>query len=465
MKGNELLDMMELIAPEYIEAAEAQPEITKVKPFIPWIKWAAAAFAVVISVAALAVIFTRPSATSTDNYSHNIYDPETERRSQPLDETLIEKLVEMGVDKETASKMTVGEYEDYMSSIQTQPEQSDSIGSSSGGSSEQTNQGAEDNAGHTGEKLYTAAQLEKINALGLTLDDVKTLNDMGFTVEDIVGMTKEKAGHLLITNAAEWDCCLTFSCSGYDYHKPAENVSADFAGTDWNWAFDGISAYLEENGKPVTGLINDGIKYKLVIKLKLDHKLDKYYGFSYVHKNQVKLNTKNQSSLSAKEFYSDGEYLIAKFELGKISLTYSALDFHIEGFSLGANTKDVIVTSDDDSVEILKSFIGFCYKENPDDKEYKVFRGEFKSGVQYGLLIGYVVPEGYVVNNHPTVTLYGADDKPVVADNAALCVGFVSDGRDMYLTAFHNMPILSEESDELAGDIDGDGKVTVSDAL
>ncbi|MBR5943188.1 MAG: hypothetical protein IKZ81_07610, partial [Clostridia bacterium] len=326
MKGNELLDKMELIAPEYIEAAEVLPEKNKIKSFKPWIKWAVAAFAVVISVAALVVLFAPTPSSPTDDYSHNIYDPETERRAQPLDESLIEKLVEMGVDKETASKMTVGEYEDYMSSLQADNEHSsqpEDYSSSSDGSSDRTNHGAEDN---TGEKHYTAAQLEKINALGLTFDDVKTLNDMGFTVEDIVGMTKEKADRLLTTNAAEWDCCLTFSYSGYDYHKPAENVSACFADTDWSWAFDGISAYLEENGKPVTGLINDGIKYKLVIKLKLDHKLDKYYGFSYVPKKQVKLYTKDQSSLSAKEFYSDGEYLIAKFELEKISLTYSVIE-------------------------------------------------------------------------------------------------------------------------------------------
>ncbi|MBR5769375.1 MAG: hypothetical protein IKX98_04635, partial [Clostridia bacterium] len=202
------------IGSDLIEAADEMParaKTTRLSVFAkkPWLKWAAVISAVVISAAALAVIFAQPSATPGDDYSHIIYDPETERRLQPLDESLIEKLVEMGVDKETASKMTVGEYEDYMSSLQADNEHSsqpEDYSSSSDGSSDRTNQGAEDNTAHTGEKHYTAAQLEKINALGLTLDDVKTLNDKGFTIDDIVGMTKEKAGNLLTTNAAEWDC-------------------------------------------------------------------------------------------------------------------------------------------------------------------------------------------------------------------------------------------------------------------
>ena len=438
MKGNELLDKMELIAPEYIEAAEVLPEKNKIKSFKPWIKWAVAAFAVVISVAALVVLFAPTPSSPTDDYSHNIYDPETERRAQPLDESLIEKLVEMGVDKETASKMTVGEYEDYMSSLQADNEHSsqpEDYSSSSDGSSDRTNHGAEDN---TGEKHYTAAQLEKINALGLTFDDVKTLNDMGFTVEDIVGMTKEKASRLLTTNAAEWDCCLTFSYSGYDYHKPAENVSACFADTDWSWAFDGISAYLEENGKPVTGLINDGIKYKLVIKLKLDHKLDKYYGFSYVPKKQVKLYTKDQSSLSAKEFYSDGEYLIAKFELEKISLTYSVIEFVQEGYALGADAGSISVISNTEGIEMYQPLVT-VYDEATGRK--KNYSGNLEENVEYGLMITFFVPDGYDVDTHAEVSLFGFGKKPLKSDGVVSQLVGWANGRDMYACYFV-LPVL-----------------------
>ena len=438
MKGNELLEKMELIAPEYIEAAEVLPEKNKIKSFKPWIKWAVAAFAVVISVAALVVLFAPTPSSPTDDYSHNIYDPETERRAQPLDESLIEKLVEMGVDKETASKMTVGEYEDYMSSLQADNEHSsqpEDYSSSSDGSSDRTNHGAEDN---TGEKHYTAAQLEKINALGLTFDDVKTLNDMGFTVEDIVGMTKEKASRLLTTNAAEWDCCLTFSYSGYDYHKPAENVSACFADTDWSWAFDGISAYLEENGKPVTGLINDGIKYKLVIKLKLDHKLDKYYGFSYVPKKQVKLYTKDQSSLSAKEFYSDGEYLIAKFELEKISLTYSVIEFVQEGYALGADAGSISVISNTEGIEMYQPLVT-VYDEATGRK--KNYSGNLEENVEYGLMITFFVPDGYDVDTHAEVSLFGFGKKPLKSDGVVSQLVGWANGRDMYACYFV-LPVL-----------------------
>ncbi|MBO4583546.1 MAG: hypothetical protein J5756_00600 [Clostridia bacterium] len=360
---------------------------------------------------------------------------------QPLDESLIEKLVEMGVDKETASKMTVGEYEDYMSSLQADNEHSsqpEDYSSSSDGSSDRTNQGAEDNTAHTGEKHYTAAQLEKINALGLTLDDVKTLNDKGFTIDDIVGMTKEKAGNLLTTNAAEWDCCLTFSYSGYDYHKPAENVSACFADTDWSWAFDGISAYLEENGKPVTGLINDGIKYKLVIKLKLDHKLDKYYGFSYVPKKQVKMNTKNQTSLPAKEYYSDGDYLIAKFELAPYESEYDTVGFTINGYSIGTNIDDITVIANMDGFGIHKFTQLYC-RENSNG-EYVAATGEIKAGWEYSLVIMYTVPEGTEVYFGADAILYGASKSPIVTNNGQNQI-MTHEGIPVYMTIFY-LPIL-----------------------
>ncbi|MBO4934805.1 MAG: hypothetical protein J5441_06545 [Clostridia bacterium] len=51
MRGNEMLDVLEFIAPEYIEAADELPDKTKIKAFKPWMKWAAAAVAIVVIAA------------------------------------------------------------------------------------------------------------------------------------------------------------------------------------------------------------------------------------------------------------------------------------------------------------------------------------------------------------------------------------------------------------------------------
>ena len=48
MRGNELLLKMELIAPEYIEAADEMPEKAEAIPFRPWIKWAVAAILIIV---------------------------------------------------------------------------------------------------------------------------------------------------------------------------------------------------------------------------------------------------------------------------------------------------------------------------------------------------------------------------------------------------------------------------------
>ncbi|MBO4584189.1 MAG: hypothetical protein J5756_03885 [Clostridia bacterium] len=48
MRGIELLEMMEFIDPEYIEAADALPEKTVITSFRPWMKWAVAAILIVV---------------------------------------------------------------------------------------------------------------------------------------------------------------------------------------------------------------------------------------------------------------------------------------------------------------------------------------------------------------------------------------------------------------------------------
>ncbi len=138
----------------------------------------------------------------------NLYEREMERRTQPLGEYHIEKLIEMGVGKEKASGMTVGEYEDYIYNLPMDDDYKAIIeyyGVSPEEYSDWTNMDAENYLYHingelkdeTDEKPFTDEQIEKVNALGLTLREFKSLMNMSFSIEDIVEMTQEDVNDIL----------------------------------------------------------------------------------------------------------------------------------------------------------------------------------------------------------------------------------------------------------------------------
>lgn len=227
----------------------------------------------------------------------------------------------------------------------------------------------------------------------------------------------------------EWDHILVFSYFGYDYHKSAENITADFEYTDWSWAFDGISAYLEADGEKVTGIIEDGVNYTLVIKLKIIPGIDERYGFSSIPKEQIKLF----DARSAEEYYSDGEYLIAKFALTPYEEAYDTVSFHIDGYALGTDVNDITVTADMEGFGIYESTELLC-KENA-YSDLETATGEIKMGVQYVLTIMYTIPEGTEVSFYADAVLYGAGDLPIV-NNSGQNQIITQDGTTVYMTCF-----------------------------
>ncbi len=70
MRGNELLEKMELIAPEYIEAADEAPEkTTRMSAFAqrPWMKWAVAAVLIIVIGVGTPVALNMMGAFRSDN--------------------------------------------------------------------------------------------------------------------------------------------------------------------------------------------------------------------------------------------------------------------------------------------------------------------------------------------------------------------------------------------------------------
>ena len=138
----------------------------------------------------------------------NLYEREMERRAQPLGEYHIEKLIEMGIGKEKANSMTVGEYEDYIYNLPMDDDRKaivERCGVSPEEYADWTNMDAENYFYHlngemkdkTDEKAFTDEQIEKVNALGLTLREFKSLMNMSFSIEDIVEMTQEDVNDIL----------------------------------------------------------------------------------------------------------------------------------------------------------------------------------------------------------------------------------------------------------------------------
>ena len=68
MRGIELLEMMEFIDPEYIEAADALPEKTVITSFRPWMKWAVAAILIVVIGVGTPVALNMMGVFRNENY-------------------------------------------------------------------------------------------------------------------------------------------------------------------------------------------------------------------------------------------------------------------------------------------------------------------------------------------------------------------------------------------------------------
>ena len=257
----------------------------------------------------------------------------------------------------------------------------------------------------------------------------------------------------------EWDHYLVFGKNGYGYNKPAEEISVYFKNTEWEWAFEEIKAHLEYDGEPVTGLIEANKNYDLVIELKIYELTDSKYGFSTLDKENVKLYSKEASSPSAKEYYFDGEYCVARYELVEINPTYTSFEFIQEGYALGASAGSISVISNTEGIEMYQPMVTVYDEATGRNKNYY---GELEQNVEYGLMVTFFVPDGYDVDPMAEVSLFGFGDKPIAPDSVvSQWAGWIN-GRDMYACHFV-LPVLEEE--QVAGDVDGDGEVTVADAL
>ncbi|MBO4584213.1 MAG: hypothetical protein J5756_04010 [Clostridia bacterium] len=342
-------------------------------------------FVVVISVATLAVIFVQPS-TTTDNYSHNIYDPETDRRSQLLDESLIEKLVEMGVDKDTASKMTVGEYEDFISNLQTDDEHNEQteISSSSEEYDDLTNKDSKEHINHTNsepgdqseEKPYKDDMLERISAMGLTQDELKALMDKGYTIEDIAGMTKDNAYYILGKGPR---IRIDLSLVGFELG----NTNNDLVVTASNDNVVVVSANAFREHDAGGGFAR-GYYYTLLVTLSGK---DGRYIMNGLVKESFTLILPDGERIPPKTFgYSFGEARVS-FDLPMLGEPYKNVDslsFSFDGYEVG--NAEYSASADDKGISIISVHLMYEYRTLRDGEP-------IEAGKSYTLWILFQLPE------------------------------------------------------------------------
>ena len=151
-----------------------------------------------------------------------------------------------------------------------------------------------------------------------------------------------------------------------------------------------------------------------------------------------------------------GDFSIAKGELNPPStdIVIDSIDFTAERYAVGS--WGVSVKTNTKGINILPYPQVCCWEEA--EARFVPVEGRLKAGVQYYLIVYYSCPEGTTVSYNATASLYGVGEEPVVNNEVAAVAG----GGTWYLSEFA-LPVLEEE--QVAGDVDGDGEVTVADAL
>ena len=138
---------------------------------------------------------------------------------------------------------------------------------------------------------------------------------------------------------------------------------------------------------------------------------------------------------------SVGNFMIVKGGLAPVG----SMDFFADGFELGNMPEDVVVTNECDVLETVKSYV---FRE---DLAY----APFAAGEKYILSVEVRVARDYtfagIDKDNITITL---------STGEVLTAGSVVLKNDGYAKVFFELPALI-----IAGDVDGDGVVTVSDAL
>ena len=250
---------------------------------------------------------------------------------------------------------------------------------------------------------------------------------------------------------------MEFDIDGYCCGKLAENVTVK--DNTWSFAFDGYKAHIEADGETVEGFLKSGVDYDLVIKMKVIPCFGMYYNFLDIPKKNISVvgleAFVRATDTTAYEYYEDGEYYVAKFKLPVLELKYETYDFTLNGYSLGADVDKIEVTGAD-WIEIPRAIL----KVREGDR-LNYTDGCITSGAEYYLQIMFIVPDGVSCYNVPneTILLHGVGEKAIP------CTGVLTFGKTSYMTNFP-LPAPEEKPDEkLSCDMDGDGVITVTDAL
>ena len=314
MNGSQMLDIMGLIDPAFIEEAEtasACAELARVSVFKkrPWVKWAAAAAAVLIVAAgapgAIYMMrnfgsggFVDPNGSGTPG----IVSPADGGSSAPSGEGEAQG----GNDAESGSKPKA-------------PNSSVAHGNESNSAAPGGNHPANDPVEHNQteapkpddavsgtvfvglDKVYRGNPTELFPYIEIeSIEDVylsaitssgKTLDDVDEIVREMVGTTfeitlAEKTEHAvdkaitLLTKDARVKYAgqefigedissyhMEFDIDGYCCGKLAENVTVK--NNTWSFAFDGYKAHIEADGETVEGILKSGVDYDLVIEMKV----------------------------------------------------------------------------------------------------------------------------------------------------------------------------------------------------
>ena len=189
-----------------------------------------------------------------------------------------------------------------------------------------------------------------------------------------------------------------------------------------------------------------------------------HYDFSLLSKANVSSNLGNANEL----YEEDGSYY-AEFKVKGFLQPYEKIEFTVEGYEVGNLPENIVLICGDNGIEVLSVDIyDVTDYFNGIKDPYPLKEVEkIEEGRKYFMGVCFRLPEGYTAENMPyEAKILRVNSEEVLPYNQEVSYYTDSDGSYVFMIAYV-IPEISEEEivKTVEGDVDGDGVVTVSDAL
>ena len=249
-----------------------------------------------------------------------------------------------------------------------------------------------------------------------------------------------------------------FDIEGFEYGAKSDKIQV--SSSNGYFTINELDVFVEDcNGKTIDE-IGVGKWFSIVVRFTPKA----HYDFSLLSKANVSSNLGN-----ANEFYEEDGSYYAEFKVKGFLPPYEKIEFTVEGYEVGNLPENIVLICGDNGIEVVSVNIYDVtdYFNGIKDSSRLKEVEKIEEGRKYFMGICFRLPEGYIARNMPyEAKILRVNSEEVLPYNQEVSDYTDLDGSCVFMIAYI-LPEISEEEivKTVEGDVDGDGTVTVADAL